>query len=94
MSATATLAGFNDGIRAGASGDDIEVVLSPRNARAADTLKADTLVQTDFVDELGYMGEGCLPSLHFAQRTSRGSAKPLPRAARWMVAGLCVDGEE
>jgi len=57
LEAAPTLSGFNDGLHAGTdSADDIEVVLSPRNARSNDILKAQEVLQPEFVDELGYLG--------------------------------------
>ena len=58
LEAAPTLSGFNDGLHAGgSSSDEIEVVLSPRNARNNDILKAQEVAQPEFVEELGYLGE-------------------------------------
>lgn len=53
---SSTLSGFNDGLRADVSGDDILISLSPEMAKAANIPKLDTVTQPEFIDGLGYLG--------------------------------------
>jgi len=53
---TSTLSGFNDGMHGDATTDSIPVMLSPETAAEKAVKKLGDVSQTDFVDELGYLG--------------------------------------